>query len=229
MTLTHPTAAYEAWLQATRFHLTQGTLPEHFDWQDDADAPSFFGAPQPTHIGERFPISMALAPRIRLPEAFEDKAKLAAMHRSGHRWRALYRVAWRLVHGESRLMDKATDTDVFEITKLAREVEAELRKVRTQVRWMIVRHGGHVHRAAWLDPRHHVLTAAAPYWVRKMGATPWSVLSPERCIHWDGHQLFETSGVPDASPHPDQQEVEQLWRRHAAVSFTRAPAPALAA
>lgn len=218
-----PTALYEAWLQAARFHLNQGTQPERFDWSSGEESQLFFGATQEVTGGNPFPISMSLAPQIRLPEAFETMARAVALHRSGHRWRAMYRVAWRLVHGESRLMERRTDPDIHELETLEGQVEAELKRIRTHVHWKTLRIAGHAHRIAWWEPQHHTLAAAAPAFVRQMGTAPWSMLTPERCIHWDGHVLFETGGLSPISSQPSDSELAKLWREHCAVNFVRAP------
>jgi uracil-DNA glycosylase len=49
---------------------------------------------------------------VRVPKAFLDITKYAGCHRDADRWQLMYRVLWRLTHGEPRLLDVVIDDDV---------------------------------------------------------------------------------------------------------------------
>ena len=70
-------------------------------------------------------------------------------------------------------------------------------------------------------PGHDVIALGAPFFQRRFASMPWSILSPRRCIHWDGRKLCETPGVTrDAAPTDDT--LEPLWRTYYAAIFNPA-------
>ena len=49
----------------------------------------------------------------------------------------------------------------------------------------------------------------------------WSILTPDRCAHWDGKQLSFTEGVPKSEA-PVDDAVEPLWRKYYSSIFNPA-------
>ena len=45
------------------------------------------------------------ASRFRVPKNFLELAKLIALHADERRWALLYRLLWRLTHGEPKLLE----------------------------------------------------------------------------------------------------------------------------
>ena len=50
----------------------------------------------------------------------------------------------------------------------------------------------------------------AKFFVNRFASKRWSILTPERCAHWDGRDVRFTDGV-DNSDARKQQTVEALW------------------
>src|SRR3712207_7217337 len=42
---------------------------------------------------------------------------------------------------------------------------------------------------AWFEPPHPVLELAAPHFVERFANMRFSILTPDRCAHWDGETL----------------------------------------
>ena len=67
--------------------------------------------------------------------------------------------------------------------------------------------GWHV---AWFEPAHHVVEATAPFFARRFAQMRWAILTPERCVRWDGRLLaFGPGARRDEAPPADAGE--RLW------------------
>jgi DNA polymerase len=61
------------------------------------------------------------------------------------------------------------------------------------------------------EPAHHIVEPETlDFFVDRFASMRWSILTPERCAHWDGAQLSFTDGV-DKSQAPSGDDVEALW------------------
>src|SRR5688500_7904394 len=67
---------------------------------------------------------------FRVPRAFPGMARTVALHSSAGRWPILYRVLWRLTHGEPRLLEVPTDADFMALEHLAKEVHKDAYRMR---------------------------------------------------------------------------------------------------
>jgi uracil-DNA glycosylase len=159
---------------------------------------------------------------VRVPREFPLLARLVAAHADLSRWEVLYRVLWRLTHGEPALLRLITDPDVHRLLRWEKAVRRELHKLTAFVRFRAVRaDDGHEHYIAWYEPEHDVIALGAPFFQRRFTSMHWSILSPRRCVHWDGHTLCETPGVP-RSEAPLDDALEPLWRTYYASIFNPA-------
>ena len=161
------------------------------------------------------------APPPRVPRAFPELARKAALHRDPARFGLLYRVLWRLQE-KPRLLDDATDDDVRTVGALAREVRRDIHKMRAFLRFREApAESGQSHYVAWFEPVHHILRANAAFFVDRFAAMHWSILTPAGSLHWDGQTLAE--GPParreDA---PANDDAEDLWRGYYASIFNPA-------
>ncbi|MEO8552819.1 MAG: UdgX family uracil-DNA binding protein, partial [Kofleriaceae bacterium] len=129
----------------------------------------------------------------------------------------LYRVLWRLAHGERRLLEDAADPDVRALELRVAQVRRDVHKMHAFVRFRAVGE----HYVAWYAPDHHILARAAPFFRDRFAAMHWTILTPERSVTWDGSQLVWGPGVPrHAAPLGD--EIEELWRTYYASIFNPA-------
>lgn len=97
------------WRAAARSLLTRDVPPAEVEWLDIGDAPRHrpFVPPAPPHTGHT------------VPRRFLALCADAATATDPDRWGSLYRVAWRLTHGEPALMDDAEDAEVRHLEALA--------------------------------------------------------------------------------------------------------------
>ncbi|HEX8363441.1 MAG TPA: hypothetical protein VF613_25195, partial [Longimicrobium sp.] len=85
--------AYHAWRNAARGLLAAEAEPRALLWEEaDDDQPALPGLVEDA--------SGAEGSTARVPRAFLELAEAAACHSDAERWALLYRVLWRLTHGE---------------------------------------------------------------------------------------------------------------------------------
>jgi DNA polymerase len=146
----------------------------------------------------------------------------AACVRDPERWALLYRVLWRLTHGEPRLLDVVVDRDVARLVAMDKTVRRDVHKLHAFVRFRAVPiTSADVCYVAWFEPEHHVLEYGAPFFARRFAPMLWSILTPDRSAHWDGASLTFGPGVPRADA-PGDDPLEELWRTYYANVFNPA-------
>jgi len=134
-----------------------------------------------------------------------------ACHRDARRWALLYRLLWRLTHGEPRLLDIGVDPDVHNFIRMDKAVRHDVHKMRAFVRFRAVTHQDETWHVAWFEPEHHIVEPNAPFFCDRFAGMNWSILTPGRCVHWDGNNLTFTAGVPKNEA-PAADALEKLWR-----------------
>lgn len=196
-----------AWQQAARRALAEGLLPEEVAWEErGSDQPSL------ALFGESQDVSALPAPArsFTVPRDFLAMMKRVAHHSDPRRWGLLYGVLWRLTHGEPRLLDIVVDPAVHELMRMDKAVRHDVHKMRAFVRFREVRQEDCPWFIAWFEPEHHIVELNAPFFRDRFAQMRWSILTPRRCVHWDGAELSFTGGVPKPDTSTDDG-VEALW------------------
>lgn len=200
---------FSAWQVAARGALAERIPPAQIAWEElGNEQPSLAMFDEMELAGESPPDQPARVPRL-----FVTMAGRVACHRDSGRWALLYRVLWRLTHGEPRLLEIAVDPDVHELARLEKEVRHDLHKMRAFVRFRAVSHADDTWYVAWFEPEHHIVERNAAFFRDRFAGMRWSILTPERCVHWDGAQLHFTAGVA-RSEAPGEDAMEDLWRTY---------------
>jgi DNA polymerase len=201
-----------AWRVAARGLLGAGTPPEAAEWRVAGDAPGLFGgAPPPAPSGATF----------HVPRGFVDLAEVAIRHRDPERFALLYRVLWRLTHGEPALMGVPTDPDIVRLEAMAKAVRRDAHKMHAFLRFRQVETEAGTRHVAWFEPEHHIEEAEAGFFIRRFAGLRWSIVTPRRSVHWDGEELTLGAGGRRADVPPDDA-VEPLWRAYYAAIFNPA-------
>jgi uracil-DNA glycosylase len=191
--------------QARRL-LAAGVPPERVSWGTGTSQDLFSGA------AERLPdaeLPGAASP-VTVTPAFLALCERVLLHADPARFGLLYRLLWRLAH-EPGLRDDPLDADRLKAQALAHDVRRDVHKMRAFVRFRPVDDGagGPLH-VAWFEPRHHIVEANAPFFMRRFTHMRWALLTPRRCARWDGHSLeFSPGASRDQAPPPDAGEA--LW------------------
>lgn len=159
----------------------------------------------------------------RVPRSFVEKAERAACHRDPRRWALLYRILWRVAHGEPALLEVPTDPDVRALDRLDGAVRREIHKTHAFVRFTRVEDDGE-RFLAWHGAEHRVLRLASALFVDRFGAMRWSILTAHDAAHWDGAALRFTDGVPrrEGQRAVGRDELASLWTTYYAHIFNPA-------
>ena len=192
--------------------LTDGVDPASVSWcVESAAHGELFDAPDPPAEPAGPP-----AATVKVPPFFVPLCERAALHADPGRFGLLYRLLWRLVH-EPGLRGDPLDPDRQSVEGMARAVRRDMHKMTAFVRFRPV---GTEH-VAWFEPGHHIVEATAPFFVRRFAQMHWAILTPERCVRWDGQSLaFGPGARRDDAPPADA--AEQLWLTYYASIFNPA-------
>ncbi|WP_459557071.1 uracil-DNA glycosylase family protein [Lacunimicrobium album] len=157
----------------------------------------------------------------RVPKDFLTLAEKVSCHRDEIRFELLYRVLWRLTHGEPNLLEIETDDDVRRLYLMEKAVRRDAHKMKAFVRFRRVEQEGEEYFIAWHRPDHHTVKPTAPFFTRRFPSMRWSILTPDLCAHWDLEELTFTPGVT-ADQAPQGDLLEDMWKTYYRAIFNPA-------
>lgn len=179
--------------------------PDEVEWLS-AEAPRSLWDDVPA---ESLAPSPAPSQPFTVPASFVDLCNSVLLHREPQRFSMMYRLLWRLRHDAGFWQDRL-HPERRRAEQLARDVRREIHKMRAFVRFTpVVTDQGERH-VAWFEPEHHVVEANAPFFVRRFTHMRWAILTPERCVEWDGTALHLRPGA-DRRDAPPPDAGAQLW------------------
>jgi DNA polymerase len=158
----------------------------------------------------------AAAPAIHVAPDFLALCETVILHSDVARFELLYRLLWRMAR-EPGLKHDPLDADRLKAQHLAQAVRRDMHKMKAFVRFRTVLDetfralptGGPLH-VAWFEPEHHIVEAIAPFFARRFTQMRWVILTPQRCLAWDGARMRFSPGAPKSdAPPPDAGEA--LW------------------
>src|SRR3954466_10629020 len=151
-----PVGDFAGWRSAARKLLAEDIPPDQVTW-----SPGLFDQPLE---------SRSTKPTATVPKDFLELARTAAMHRDEHRWNLLYRVLYRVAHGERNLLKIDIDEDVRELNLMAKAVARDMHKMKAFVRFRRVQGPSPEQFVAWHKPDHHIVEALAAWFADRFGA-----------------------------------------------------------
>jgi uracil-DNA glycosylase len=205
-------ADFEGWRRLARAALQARIPPEEVAWRDA-------GSPPDLQVSGVLPGEDGAT--VRVPPGFVDLARQVICHRSGERFGLLYRLLWRIAHGERALLEICADPDVRRAARMAQSVRRDQHKMKAFVRFRHVAGVQPEQFVAWFEPEHHVVQAVAPFFQARFAGMRWSILTPERSVHWDGAALSFAAGARRGSA-PADDALDDLWRTYYAHIFNPA-------
>jgi probable DNA metabolism protein len=213
VTLTGP-ADFSGWRTAARELICANVRPDQVEWLEDGANGSLFEEALATDE-----VSDAKS-SFSVPRSFVELAEVVALHEAHDKFPLLYRLLWRL-RREPYLLRDPLDADVARAAEMRKSVERDIHKMHAFVRFREVVGAPAGLRVAWFEPQHHILEAAAPFFVRRFANFRWSILTPEQSAHWDTHALSFGPGAR-RSDAPAVDAHEDLWRTYYASIFNPA-------
>jgi DNA polymerase len=202
-------ADQEGFRAAVRSLIAENVAPEGVTWQTAA-LRSLFDAAGPADAAP-VPLSRDTAELIRL----------VVCHRDPERYALLYRVIWRMRHGERALLEIHSDPLVHRLAMLAKAVRRDLHKMHAFLRFRRVPDASEERYVAWFEPDHFILEATSQFFVDRFRALAWSILTPIGSLHWDGEKLRQ--GPPGKrTDTPAADAFEAGWAGYFASTFNPA-------
>lgn len=216
-----PVETFDDWRLAARTMIVGETPPHEIRWTAEPSQLSLFDETKPDQ-----PQSVVQSPEtsatFSVPKNFIELARNVACHRSPIRFEVLYRVLWRLAHGEKHLLSDASDDDVLTISKMQKNVTRDVHKMKAFVRFRkVIDVEGVENFIAWHRPDHRIVRLTAPFFARRFKGMNWSILTPDESVAWDQNELRYGAGVP-VTEAPDSDELEALWLTYYASIFNPA-------
>ncbi len=203
---------FNGWRDAARALASNGIAPEDVTWTvAGQDAGLFAASFLPDFDPEQ---------SFNVPASFVQLARMAILNRDPERFALLYRLLWRL-RKNPRLMDVSTDMDVARVQSLAKEVRRDEHKMHAFVRFREFGRDDDFRFVAWFEPTHHIVELAAPFFERRFADMAWSILTPDRCAHWNGYKTAFTPGAVKSDA-PSGDPLEDIWRTYYANIFNPA-------
>ncbi len=149
---------------------------------------------------------------LMVPREFIDRAETVLCHRDPQRHAFLYRMLLRF-RSEPNLHRIGSDHDVRRLEAMEKAVRRDIHKMRAFVRFRVIGRDGDERYVAWFEPDHFIVERNAPFFVRRFTGMRWSILTPQRCAHWDGSDLAFTTGATKSEA-PAEDASEELWRTY---------------
>jgi len=165
-----------------------------------ADTPDLFGGEA---TGE--------APPLRLKRAAAALVEAVVCHRDRERYALLYRLVWRLLHGEPALLEIASVALVHRLALMAHTIRRDLHKMHAFVRFRRLEEASGERYVAWFEPDHFILEAAAPFFVDRFRPLDFAILTPIGSLRWDGRILVFGPPAQRADA-PSGDAFEDGWR-----------------
>ena len=181
ITLSHE-ADFAGWRAAARCLLAAQVAPERVAWQVDRHQPSLFERPLRAVDG---------ADACRVPRHLVRLAEQAALHVDPGRFALLYRLLWRVTHGERTILLRRGDRDVARVEAMAAAVRRAAHRLRHLARFREVATGEGDWLVGWFEPEHHVLRQVVPQLATGFADRRWLLATPsEIALAEGGEPLF---------------------------------------
>lgn len=195
---------FDSWREKARQLVSAGLHPADVQWTDDPRQASLF-----TDIPE-----LQSSKKFQVPKAFVELAQVVSCARFEGRWDLLYRMLFRIAQGDSDLLKRVSDADVLLANDLAKSVRKDIHKMHAFVRFKAIDEGTpQEHYVAWHQPEHFTVRIGTPFFERRFGDKPWSILTPDESAHWDGKNLEFGPGVP-AHEFEHTDSLDEIWKSY---------------
>jgi probable DNA metabolism protein len=152
---------------------------------------------------------------LQLPRPLMRLLESIACHREPGRWELMYRLAWRTLYENRRLLEDHADVDVHHAVAMERTVRREVHRMHAYLRFRAQPAGERSDTTffAWFEPEHQILRRAVPFFVRRFPNMDWTIATPDGAAVWADHELgfIESPGIL-AQPLADDRE--SLWRTY---------------
>lgn len=203
-----------AWRENARALALEGVPSEGVIWRMEGEVSSdLFSGPLP-----KVPTA---GKALHLPRDAVETLETALCHRDPERFSRAYDVVLRLATGGLRWGDRS-DPAMHKVLMQEKAVRRDIHKMHAFVRFREVGAPDAPRRAfaAWFEPEHRIVEAAAPFFARRFGDMDWIISTPDLTARFEvGRIGFE---ITDQAFRPPPDATEDLWRTYFANIFNPA-------
>lgn len=157
---------------------------------------------------------------LRIPKEFLKDAQVVAAFRDDSTWDLLYRISFRLLYEDRKLLENPLDSDTQEFQRRGKLVSRDMHKMKAFVRFREIEVGEETHYLAWYRPDHKILRLVAPFFKDRFNGMNFTIMTEDETVTWDKKSLTFSSGVLRNTLPPD--EAEDLWKTYYASVFNPA-------
>lgn len=190
---------FTSWREAARKCLQNDVLPEAIRWTCETENNLFetdFLEPK----NERL---------FKIPADFFPLAETVVCYNDNEKFALLYRILFRLVHENKKLLYIESDEDVRRARLMERAIYRDVHKFHAFVRFREIELENVKIYVAWHEPNHYTVIRSAPFFARRFGAMRFSILTPKGCAHWNLEKLRFSEAVRKLNLPPDK--TEDFW------------------
>ncbi len=210
-------SSFEDWRTRARRLLAAGLSPSDAIFREDSEQQSLFDPPPLANNRDE----ESTSPISRVPRQYLEAARIVSCHRDADRYQLLYRLLWRLCHGEPRVLEWEADDDVRRFQWMRKAVDRDVHKMHAFVRFRQVISPDGEQFVAWHRPDHRIVPLAAPFFARRFPEMHWAILTPDESVSWDRQQLQFGPGVGKGEA-PAADDLEDLWLTYYGAIFNPA-------
>lgn len=197
---------FQAWRDASRQLAGNRVAPDQVAWGDAG----LFGA-DPVPPPGPHPVTAS--------KDFLDLARTVASHSDPERWALLYAALIRLQDDRGFIANPA-DPLTDRLGRMAKSVRRDIHKMHAFVRFHeLPSEGARRGFAAWFEPEHLILEAAAPFFARRFADMDWLIATPQGTARFDGTLRFDP---PAPRPNLPPDASHDLWQTYFANIFNPA-------
>jgi uracil-DNA glycosylase len=207
---THKVHDFESWRNEARKYLEADISYEKIQWKSQDELSLFEDTP---HFPKLVDVS--------IPRSFLEEAFLMAYYRDDSNWSLLYRIAWRLTHGERHLFEIKVDSDVIEFYKRLHSVTKDHHKMKAFVRFKEFEWEGKTIYVAWHRPDHKIFKLASKFFVNRFPNMDWMIFSEDESMVYIDQELKFGPGCPQNAINI-QDDIENLWKTYYGSIFNPA-------
>ena len=156
---------------------------------------------------------------VALPRELANLIRSVVCHSDPERYGLLFTLVWRVTHGERALLEIASDPLVHRLHLMAKTIHRDIHKMHAFLRFREVHDPeGKELYVAWFEPAHHILEAAAPFFINRFRGLVWSILTPLGSVHWNGERLLAGPPATRADA-PEGDAFETAWQGYYESTF----------
>lgn len=149
----------------------------------------------PSRDGDPPPPPRPSVPVI-VPEEFVRRARRVVCHRDPDRLDLLYRVLWRITHGERSFLKETEHPDIRRFGMMETAVIRDVHELRARLRLTRVSDAtAGSGLVAFATPTHRTLRLVAPELIKRYPREQLTVFTPYDSFDWDGERLLFGPGV----------------------------------